>query len=160
MSDVIGQLSFKAPQSEFGLEDRPYSQATADKIDFEARKLIREVRGFRCGCGCDCGFGLELVSGLLLLLLLLLFFGDVFYLFFSPFLICWFLTYCALFVHLPLLTCQAEERTRELLTQHKDDLVKVAEKLLEKEKLNKDDMIELLGERQWKELRTYQELSH
>lgn len=45
MSDVIGQLSFKAPQnSEFGLEDRPYSQATADKIDFEARKIIREVR--------------------------------------------------------------------------------------------------------------------
>jgi len=96
MSDVVGQLSFKPPRSSYGLEDRPYSQATSEKIDLEVRRIIRE----------------------------------------------------------------AEERTRNLLIEHKSDLIKVSEKLLEKEKLNKDDMIELLGERPWKELRTYKDLSH
>jgi hypothetical protein len=31
---------------------------------------------------------------------------------------------------------------------------------LEKEKINHEDMIELLGERPWKELRTFKELSY
>jgi ATP-dependent Zn protease len=43
MSDSIGQLSFKPPQSEYGLEDKPYSQSTADKIDLEVRNIVREV---------------------------------------------------------------------------------------------------------------------
>jgi len=96
MSEVIGNLSFKPPDSGYGMDDRPYSQATAMKIDLEARRFIK----------------------------------------------------------------LAEERTRELLLLNKEGLLKVAEKLLEKEKLNKDDMIELLGPRPWKELRSFQELSH
>jgi len=36
----------------------------------------------------------------------------------------------------------------------------VAQRLLQKEKINKDDMIELLGPRLWKELRTFKELSY
>jgi len=58
------------------------------------------------------------------------------------------------------LISDAHDRTRELLRKHQEGLIKVAERLLAKEKLSKDDMIELLGERQWKELRTYQELSY
>jgi len=38
--------------------------------------------------------------------------------------------------------------------------VKIAERLLEKEKIGKDDMIELLGERLWKERRTYKDLAY
>jgi len=53
---------------------------------------------------------------------------------------------------------KAEEYTRALLLEHKEDLIKVAEKLIEAEKINKDDMIALLGPRPWKELRTFNEL--
>jgi AFG3 family protein len=97
MNDAIGQLSFKASKkSDWNLEERPYSQATALKMDLEVRKMIKA----------------------------------------------------------------AEERTRVLLLANKEGLIKVAERLLEKEKLDKDDMIQLLGARPWKELRTYEELTH
>ncbi|KAF7320306.1 ATP-dependent metallopeptidase [Mycena kentingensis (nom. inval.)] len=41
----------------------------------------------------------------------------------------------------------AYERTRQLLTEHKEDVVKVAELLLEKENITREDMINLLGKR-------------
>lgn len=44
--------------------------------------------------------------------------------------------------------------------EHKEGLLTVAERLLAKEKIDKDDMIELLGVRQWKERRTFHELSY
>jgi len=47
--------------------------------------------------------------------------------------------------------------TLDLLTEHKDDVIKVAERLLEKEILSRDDMIELLGPRPFKEKSTYEE---
>ena len=52
---------------------------------------------------------------------------------------------------------QAMDRTLKLLTDHKDDVIKVAERLLEKENLNRDDMIELLGPRPFKEQHTYEQ---
>lgn len=51
----------------------------------------------------------------------------------------------------------AYKRTHELLTQHKEDVAKVAERLLKQEILNRDDMIELLGPRPFKEKSTYEE---
>ncbi|KAL1708960.1 ATP-dependent metallopeptidase Hfl [Schizophyllum commune] len=39
------------------------------------------------------------------------------------------------------------ERTRNLLTEHREDVEKVAKRLLEKEVLTREDMIELLGKR-------------
>ena len=41
----------------------------------------------------------------------------------------------------------AYERTRTLLTEHRSDVEKVAERLLDKEILTREDMIELLGKR-------------
>ncbi|KAJ7786186.1 ATP-dependent metallopeptidase Hfl [Mycena metata] len=41
----------------------------------------------------------------------------------------------------------AYERTRNLLTEHKQDVIKVAELLLEKENITREDMIRLLGKR-------------
>ncbi|KAJ6604530.1 ATP-dependent metallopeptidase Hfl [Mycena vulgaris] len=41
----------------------------------------------------------------------------------------------------------AYERTRKLLTEHREDVVKVAELLLEKENITREDMIRLLGKR-------------
>jgi len=55
---------------------------------------------------------------------------------------------------------EAHDRTRALLRTHREGHIKVAERLLSKEKLSKEDMVELLGERPWKELRTFQELSY
>ncbi|ESO87916.1 hypothetical protein LOTGIDRAFT_127065 [Lottia gigantea] len=52
---------------------------------------------------------------------------------------------------------QAYDRTVNLLTKHKDDVEKVALRLLEKEKLDKADMVELLGERPFAEKSTYEE---
>ena len=49
------------------------------------------------------------------------------------------------------------ERTLALLTEHKEDVIKVAEKLLEKEVLNRDDMLELLGPRPFEEKHTYED---
>ena len=51
----------------------------------------------------------------------------------------------------------AMERTLALLTEHKEDVIKVAEKLLEKEVLNRDDMLELLGPRPFEEKHTYEQ---
>jgi AFG3 family protein len=53
---------------------------------------------------------------------------------------------------------EAEVYTRNLLTEHKDGLIKVAERLIQCEKISKDDLIELLGPRPWKELRTFGDL--
>ena len=52
---------------------------------------------------------------------------------------------------------EAMQRTLKLLQDHKDDVIKVAERLLEKENLNRDDMIELLGPRPFKEQHTYEQ---
>lgn len=51
----------------------------------------------------------------------------------------------------------AMERTVNLLTEKKDLVEKVALRLLEKEVLNREDMIELLGPRPFKEKSTYEE---
>merc|ERR1711915_488597 len=45
----------------------------------------------------------------------------------------------------------------DLLIEHKEDVIKVAERLLEKEVLSRDDMIELLGPRPFLEKSTYEE---
>ncbi|XP_078044180.1 AFG3 like matrix AAA peptidase subunit 2 [Augochlora pura] len=52
---------------------------------------------------------------------------------------------------------QAHKRTHELLTQHKDNVAKVAERLLKQEILSRDDMIELLGARPFPEKSTYEQ---
>ncbi|KAJ7900215.1 ATP-dependent metallopeptidase Hfl [Mycena olivaceomarginata] len=41
----------------------------------------------------------------------------------------------------------AYERTRQLLTEHREDVIKVAELLLQKENITREDMIQLLGKR-------------
>ena len=51
----------------------------------------------------------------------------------------------------------AMERTLSILTEKKEEVEKVAQRLLEKEVLNRDDMIELLGTRPFKEKSTYEE---
>uniref|UniRef100_A0A6P4F3M5 AFG3-like protein 2 isoform X2 n=1 Tax=Drosophila rhopaloa TaxID=1041015 RepID=A0A6P4F3M5_DRORH len=51
----------------------------------------------------------------------------------------------------------AHEATTSLLTKHKEDVQKVAERLLQNEVLSRDDMIELLGPRPFKEKSTYEE---
>lgn len=52
---------------------------------------------------------------------------------------------------------QAHEATTALLTKHKEDVRRVAERLLKNEVLSRDDMIELLGKRPFKEKSTYEE---
>lgn len=51
----------------------------------------------------------------------------------------------------------AHKRTTELLIKHKNDVEKVAERLLKNEVLKREDMIELLGPRPFKEKSTYEE---
>ena len=51
----------------------------------------------------------------------------------------------------------AMNRTVNLLTEKKDLVEKVALRLLEKEVLNREDMIEMLGPRPFKEKSTYEE---
>merc|ERR1711902_404650 len=51
----------------------------------------------------------------------------------------------------------AMERTLNILTEKRAEVEKVAQRLLEKEILNRDDMIELLGPRPFKEKSTYEE---
>jgi len=51
----------------------------------------------------------------------------------------------------------AMETTLKLLREHKEDVIKVAERLLDKEVLGRDDMIELLGPRPFAEKHTYEE---
>ncbi|KAF2879166.1 hypothetical protein ILUMI_27018 [Ignelater luminosus] len=51
----------------------------------------------------------------------------------------------------------AHKRTTTLLTDHKADVERVAERLLQKEIISRDDMIELLGKRPFPEKSTYEE---
>lgn len=51
----------------------------------------------------------------------------------------------------------AFDRTYKLLTEHKPNIEKVALRLLEREVLKREDMIELLGARPFKEKTTYEE---
>lgn len=55
------------------------------------------------------------------------------------------------------LIAKAHVRTTDLLQKHKEDVAKVAERLLKNEVLSRDDMIELLGPRPFKEKSTYEE---
>ena len=52
---------------------------------------------------------------------------------------------------------RAHVRTHDLLTEHKENVLKVAERLLKQEILSRDDMIELLGPRPFREKSTYEE---
>ncbi|KAK6729015.1 hypothetical protein RB195_006209 [Necator americanus] len=49
-------------------------------------------------------------------------------------------------------------RTRELLLSKREDIEKVAQRLLEKEILSREDMVELLGKRPFAEKHTYEEM--
>ncbi|CAH0685290.1 unnamed protein product [Chilo suppressalis] len=51
----------------------------------------------------------------------------------------------------------AHKHTTDLLVKHKDNIIKVAERLLKQEILSRDDMIELLGKRPFPEKSTYEE---
>uniref|UniRef100_A0A0K0FVZ7 AFG3-like protein 2 (inferred by orthology to a human protein) n=1 Tax=Strongyloides venezuelensis TaxID=75913 RepID=A0A0K0FVZ7_STRVS len=51
----------------------------------------------------------------------------------------------------------ALKRTRDLLIEKKNEIEKVAQRLLEKEVLKRDDMIEILGKRPFPEKHTYEE---
>jgi len=51
----------------------------------------------------------------------------------------------------------AFDRTMALLNKHKADVEKVAQRLLQKEILKRDDMVELLGPRPFREKSTYEE---
>lgn len=117
MNEKVGNISFDMPQPGEIVMDKPYSEATAQLIDTEVRKLIEE----------------------------------------------------------------AYQRTYSLLSGHKDNVEKVrilniedsgswtapvsidildpkvAKRLLEKEILGREDMIELLGPRPFKEKSTYEE---
>merc|ERR1712012_781942 len=51
----------------------------------------------------------------------------------------------------------AMDRTLQLIRDHKDDVVRVAERLLKQEVLGRDDMVELLGPRPFVEQHTYEQ---
>jgi len=93
MNTAVGNVSFEQPQPGEMVFDKPFSEATAQLVDEEAKKLIDS----------------------------------------------------------------AMEHTLKILTEHKDDIIKVAERLLEKEILSREDMIELLGPRPFAEKSTYEE---
>lgn len=56
------------------------------------------------------------------------------------------------------LVATAYERTMKLLTEKKEVMTELAALLLEKEVLQKEDVISVLGERPWKEASTFEEL--
>ncbi|XP_015783254.1 AFG3-like protein 2 [Tetranychus urticae] len=93
MNTKVGNLSFEMPQPGEIVVDKPYSEATAQIIDSEARSLVQK----------------------------------------------------------------AYDRTVKILTEKKAEVEKVALRLLEREVLNRDDMIEILGKRPFKEKSTYEE---
>lgn len=93
MSKKLGQVSFDLGRQGEMIADRPYSEATAELIDQEARDLINS----------------------------------------------------------------AYERTVELITECKEQVEKVGKLLLEKEVLEKSDMIDLLGPRPFPEKSSYEE---
>ena len=55
------------------------------------------------------------------------------------------------------LISRAYNSTLELLEEKREEVIKVAERLLQQEVLQRDDMIELLGPRPFKEKSTYEE---
>ncbi|XP_069822185.1 mitochondrial inner membrane m-AAA protease component AFG3L1-like [Dendropsophus ebraccatus] len=93
MSKKLGQVSFDLGRQGEMIADRPYSEATAELIDQEARDLISS----------------------------------------------------------------AYDRTVELITQCREQVEKVGKQLLEKEVLEKSDMINLLGPRPFPEKSSYEE---
>eukprot|EP00045_Choanoeca_perplexa_P016614 m.225511 g.225511 ORF g.225511 m.225511 type:complete len:761 (+) comp17309_c1_seq3:164-2446(+) len=93
MNNKVGNLSFKMPDDNEPSFDKPYSEATAQMIDEEARNLVQG----------------------------------------------------------------AYQRTLDLLTEKRESVEKVAQLLLEKEVLSRQDMGELLGDRPFKEKYEYDE---
>ncbi|KAJ1920072.1 AAA ATPase afg3 [Mycoemilia scoparia] len=93
MSKRVGQFNYSDSQQGESQFTKPYSEATAQLIDQEARTMID----------------------------------------------------------------QAYERTLDLLKEHRDDVEKVAQLLLKKEVLNREDMVDLLGPRPFKEKVQYED---
>ncbi|EDQ90449.1 uncharacterized protein MONBRDRAFT_16146 [Monosiga brevicollis MX1] len=91
MNTKVGNLSFKMPDDNEPAFDKPYSEATAQMIDEEARNLVQT----------------------------------------------------------------AFTRTLELLTEKRDAVEKVAQLLLDREVLSRQDMVDLLGTRPFKEKHDY-----
>ena len=49
------------------------------------------------------------------------------------------------------------DRTLQIILDHKDDVTRIAERLLKQEVLGRDDMIEILGPRPFAEKHTYEQ---